>query len=324
MRFPHALVLCTALVSCSPFDFAQGDKPFDFAQGDKGWMRADAKNVALLYASDEARGEVDVYDYTRPSRELVGRLNGFNLPQGVCSDTSGNVYITDFIRADVVEYAKGASRPKRRIKVTGDPIGCSVDPATGDLAVSAFEDADKSTGSGGVWVYPKGSGSPALYTDANLSFYWSPGYDGSGNLFVEGQNPNAPTLDELARGRKRLMEISLSGASISAPGGAMWDGTYVAVTDQAFEGGNTTAIYRVRIAGSSGTVASTVQLADSCDASGGTKVAQPWTDGTTVVGGNLDCTFRFDYWSYAKGGSPKRSIEAAIAPEYGAGQTVSK
>jgi hypothetical protein len=288
------------------------------------WIRPDAKGKPLLYASDEGRGEVDVYDFERPSRRLEGRLFGFNLPLGMCSDASGNVYVTDFVKAEAVEYAKGASKPKRHVKVTGNPIGCSVDATTGNLAVSAFQDANQTTGAGGVWIFAHGSGSPVLYSDPNLTFYWSPGYDDKGNLFVEGENPNAPTLDELARGATSLSEISLSGTSIGSPGGVMWDGKYVAAADQAYDGGTTTAIYRVSISGSTGTVASIVQLSDSCNASGGTAVAQPWISGTTVVGGNLDCTFRFDYWSYPKGGKPIKSIDASIAPEYGSGQTISE
>ena len=290
---------------------------------ERSWMSPDATGSDLLYASDESRGEVDVYSYATPNRQLKGRLEGFNTPMGDCSDASGNVYITDFIAAAVLEYARGAERSKRRLNVKGYPIGCSVDPASGNLAVSAFEDADQSTGSGGVWIYPNGSGSPELYTDPNLTFYWPPGYDNHGNLFVEGNSPNAPTLDELPKGGRSFTEISLSGASIASPGGAMWDGSEVAVTDQAYQGGSTTAIYRVRISGSSGTVTSITQLTDSCNASGGTDVAAPWIMGETVVGGNLDCTFRLDYWNYARGGHPTKWVDASIAPEYGSGQTVS-
>ncbi|MFY9718040.1 MAG: hypothetical protein WAK16_00205 [Candidatus Cybelea sp.] len=340
-----------SFAGCAPFDSAQGDTGLaqndtGLAQGDTGlalsltnarravptvrrsgrssWVRAIAKNAELLYASDEGRGEVDIYLYARPNKELVGRLAGFDIPSGECSDGAGNVYVTDFIAADVLEFARGGSTPKKTLSVKGEPIGCSIDPTTGNLAVSAFEGAERRTGSGGVWIFPNAKGKPTLYADAELQEYWSPGYDNKGNLFVEGEKPNSPTLDELPRGGGSFEEIALSGATITSPGGVMWDGAYVAAGDQEYQGGLSTAIYRVRISGSTGNVVRTTQLTDACNASGATDVVQPWVEGTEVVGGDISCSLRFDYWNYARGGAPTKSIHANIAPEFGSGQTISR
>jgi hypothetical protein len=105
----------------------------------------------------------------------------------------------------------------------------------------------------------------------------------------------------------------------------MFDGTYMALTDQEYGGVPITGIYRVRIAGSTGIGVSAIGLEDPCSPSGPyTKVVQPWVRGALVVGGNLDCTSRFDYWNYTHGGYPVKSISAAIAPGAAYGQTVSK
>lgn len=68
---------------------------------------------------------------------------------------------------------------------------------------------------------------------------------------------------------------------------------------------------------------------DGYDHSGGNSdIVQPWLNGSTpkmnqVVGGNLDCQYRFGFWQYAQGGYPKRRPPWNIAPQYGTGQTVS-
>jgi hypothetical protein len=55
---------------------------------------------------------------------------------------------------------------------------------------------------------------------------------------------------------------------------------------------------------------------------------QPFVTGTgkdqnVVVAGNLNCPNREGYWSYTKGGEPKRTIDPAIAAKAPYGQVVS-
>ena len=42
---------------------------------------------------------------------LVGTLRGFDFPSGVCSDPQGNVFITNELSADTVEYSHGGTSP---------------------------------------------------------------------------------------------------------------------------------------------------------------------------------------------------------------------
>jgi hypothetical protein len=119
----------------------------------KSWMDPDAKDVQyLLYTSDEATGTVNVYAH-RSKGHLVGQLTGFQFPYGECLDASSNVYIADFASNDIVEYAHGGTTPINTIHDRyGFPIGCSVDPTTGDLAVANFEGVGK-TCMGGIVIY---------------------------------------------------------------------------------------------------------------------------------------------------------------------------
>jgi hypothetical protein len=299
----------------------------------KSWMNPDAKDTQyLLYTSDEATGTVNVYAH-RSNGKLVGQLTGFQFPYGECIDASSNVYIADFAANDIVEYAHGGTTPINTIQDRyGFPIGCSVDPTTGDLAVANFEGVGK-TCMGGIVIYKDATGKGKLYQDKDLNYYWPPGYDPKGNLFVQGrkkENRGDAGIAEIVAGSKKLVTLSLSGAKIAYPGSMQWDGQYVTATDQALRRSHVTGIYRLTVSGSQATAVSSSELSDVC-MKGKVRyndIVQPFLDGPTkkmneIVGGNLACDYRFGYWRYAQGGVPKRALPYSAAPQLSAGQVVS-
>jgi hypothetical protein len=285
----------------------------------------------LLYVSDEASGTVDVYAYRARPGHLLGQLTGFQFPYGECVDPTGNVYVADFAAADIVEYAHAGTTPIKTLPDSyGYPIGCSVDPTTGNLAVANFEGIG-STCMGGIVIYADATGSGTLYQDSDLSYYWPPGYDTSGNVYVQGQTSNGTSgMAELASGSGELVTLSLSGATVSYPGSMQWDGHYITATDQSYQGGTLTGIYRVAVSGTQASVVDSSVFSDECY-KGSTPyndIVQPFINGTVrpdhgLVGGNLWCTYRTNFWNYIKQGDPKRSLPSDIAPELAAGQTVS-
>lgn len=282
------------------------------------WIVPGAKKEELLYASDVYSGTVDVYNYGDPIK-VVGRMTGFDFPYGECSDKSGHVFVVDLGAQDIVEYKHGTAKPMRTLSdPSGYPIGCSVDPTTGNLAVSNFDD------SGGVVVYQNASGQPTAYSDPEIVEYWSPGYDNEGNLYVEGQNASGSfEFAVLFAGNDTFFDISID-ATMFFPGGVMFDGKYMALTDQKYGGYPLTGINEVNLEGSKGIVVRGTQLVDTCASNHYTQVPQPWIEKSLVVGGNLDCQSRFDYWNYMNGGLPVKSITPSIAPVLGYGQTVSR
>lgn len=300
----------------------------------KSWMDPGVKDVQyLLYTSSEATGTVNVYAYRAQRGHMVGQLTGFQFPYGECLDASSNVYIADFAANQIVEYAHGGTTPIKTLSdAYGYPIGCSVDPKTGDLAVSNFEGLGKVC-MGGIVIYKNASGKGKLYQDKDFNYYWPPGYDAQGNVYVEGrkkEDHGKAGLAELVSGSKRLVTISLSGAKITYPGSVQWDGHYITATDQAYKGTHVTGIYRLTVSGSQATAVGSSELSDIClkGKVPYNDVVQPWLNGTTkkmnqVVGGNLACDYRFGFWRYAQGGDPKRALPSDIAPQLSAGQTVS-
>jgi len=293
----------------------------------KSWIAPEALKRTLLYTSDYANGTVDIYNYAKPGK-LYGQITGFSQPYGQCVDNAGDVYVVDFGSGKIYEFSHGGTTPIATATDSyGYPIGCSVDPATGNVAVANFQGYNYSTG--GMDVFAGGlNGSQKYYTSVNLYFMWPPGYDRNGNLFVEGYDEydQYTAFAEMPHGGNSF-EI-LAGVDIGFPAGVQRFGQNVAVADQGYQGTLETAVYTVSASGSQATVIHTSVLTDSCfDNQNYVDAPQPFVEGTpanaVVVAGNTVCSNRFDYWNLANGGNPMRTMPANIAPTMSYGQSVS-
>ncbi len=293
----------------------------------KSWIGPDAGRQYLLYASDLSNGTVDIYNYRVKAGKLYGQITGFDEPYGQCIDKSKNIYIADEGTSIIYEFAHGGITPINSASDQyGYPIGCSVDPTTGNVAVANLYGF--ASGSGGIDIFSGGlSGTQTYYTDASAAFMWPPGYDQYGNLFVEGQDiSDANTLLELPSGSSAFTTIT--GLTIGYPASVQrWKG-YMAVTDQGYQG-TTDAIYTVSITGSAATIINTTQLTDDCYPSENYfDAVQPFLNGTTIkkngiVAGNISCSYRMDFFHFDTGLNPKRVLPPDIAPYDAWGQSVS-
>lgn len=268
------------------------------------WIKL--SDTALLYVSNPGNNTVTAYSWR--SGELLAALNGFNLPHGLCVDSANNVYVTDWGSGQIFEYRHGNLI---LIKTLSDPLrtpnGCSVDPTTGNLAV---------TDDSGVLVYADASGSPTQYTNSNFRSYLFTGYDPSGNLFVDGVGRSTSVFAELPKGGSTLGSLSLDKTIIS-PSGLQWDGRYLAICEQ---GNSPNQIYAFAITGSTGTLKSTTTLV------GSSTIEEFWIPnngklrGTTIVAANYHGAVR--YWKYPAGGKSTLTVTSHVSQPIGV--TVSK
>lgn len=259
------------------------------------WMAPDAGRGDLLYVSDFQNDTVSVFSF--PKGGFEGTLTGFAGPFGLCSDRAGNVFVTNAKPPEVLEFAHGGSSPIATLKDPGQfPYACSVDPTTGNLAVTN-EYSRKST-PGSVAIYQHASGSPKLYFDASFYYMFFCGYDNAGNLFVDGEP--APSggfaFAELPRGHAKLQDVTLDTA-IGFPGGVQWDGKHLAVGDQV-----ASTIYQFRIAGKTGTQTGSTHLNDA------KQIVQFWKQGKYVVGPDA-IYFRVGIYDYPGGGDAVRYLQ---------------
>jgi DNA-binding beta-propeller fold protein YncE len=278
----------------------------------RSWMNPAARSKALLYVSDIGAG--DVYAFAYPKGTLMGTLTGFDEPAGLCADKSGNVWIAEAKAAEILKYAHGGTKPIATIDETGqEPIGCAIDPTTGNLAVSNV--ATTTGGNGSVSVYLDASGTPTNYTDSVMPRMTFVGYDDGGNLFVDGANGSSTfEFAELASGGNALTNINLN-QSFEAPGGVAWDGKYMAVGDLLAG-----VVYQFSITASGATEEG------STDLTGGYSVEdfsipldrhqKAGKQGDRIIGPSSPQQ-QIGFWKYPKGGEPTKTITQGVDEPFG-------
>jgi hypothetical protein len=264
------------------------------------WMAPNAKNEALLYVPDTLTGDVDIYTY--PSGKLAGKLTGFNGPQDACVDKAQDIWITAEFASKIIEYAHGGTTPLTTLTDPRYlPIDCSVDPTTGNLAVTNYQSIGSPYG-GTVAIYTNASGEATLYSDGRqiYNMYYC-AYDGSGNLWVDGtQYPDKwPSGEfqyaELAKGSGSFANLTLTPPqTIAWPGGIQWDGTYVEVANLL-----QSAIYRT----SGATVKSTIR------ARGARGAVDFFIDAKTLLIGTDSGQGQLGLWTYPAGGPAQTMLK---------------
>jgi len=198
---------------------------------------------------------------------------------GLCTKGARTFWVVT--GAEAAEFKVGSKSPIRVLKPAQG--ACAIDPVNGDLA---------SLTSGGVIIFRHARGKGKVYGGTGLGEAYFDGYDGSGNLFLDGFNDNdAVELVELPRGSSTFQTITTSN-TVKFPGSVQWDGTYLTVLDQL-----ASAIYRYTIRGTTATLKGTVSLDGSSDCAQ-TWIAQPYV--YCADAGNDDS----EVYYYPAGGSP--------------------
>lgn len=256
-------------------------------------MSPEAAKTDLLYVSNLGKDQVNVYSY--PAGSPMGRLTGFAVPHGMCTDKFGHLFVIDSVRSKIYEFAHGAMAPFRSFKDDGYfPQSCAVNPVNGDLAVTNF--GPRGPGPGSVALYKRSRGPrTVLIAKRGLFHYYYDTYDGKGDLFVDGLNfkDNEFELYEVAAGTSTFVAIK-PNAPIRLSGGVFWDGKYLVVGDQyPYNGPN--SLTEFRIVGTAAKLVTLVNLPDSCN------VLQFWVDRGKLIAPN-DCGKSVMFWTFPDGG----------------------
>jgi hypothetical protein len=261
--------------------------------GDAFSERPDAKAQDLLYVSDLGANAVDVYSY--PQGALVTTLTGFGSVAGLCVDKAGDVFVVD--EAGPVDvYAHGGTSPIRKLQTSGAPDGCAIDPSTGNLALTNLSSYLYGT----ISIYSKAKGKPKSYFNDTVNSTFFCGYDGNGNLFIDGWDRSAVfILIELPK-HGNTFRIFHPNNAVKNPTGVQWDGKYIAVGDR-----DAGAVYRTS---ETGKIEQTVKL------KGGVNVDQFWIQGSALVGPVAHSPGAVKFWSYPAGGSATKTLSGFSYP----------
>jgi len=231
---------------------------------------------------------------------------------GGCTDANGNVFIAAAENGPptsggyLFKFAHGGQTPTATLSDGSYyPTACSVDPVTGNLAVTNNTNPN-CYGGGNVAIYPDAQAPPTSYSASSFGCVTAAAYDDQGNLFIGGMGPGPGhpfQLAELPKGGSALTTLTLSKPLtcrflISCGDSVQWDGQYLAITQQngKYE---SPVVYQVSVSGSSGTVVGTTAFKGRKWTSK-TSGATSFINGNTIImeyhGGSLGL------WNYPAGG----------------------
>jgi hypothetical protein len=253
------------------------------------WMLPEAKSEDLLYV---ATGD-NVYVLSYPHGKLIGSLGivGNNL----CSDKQGDVFVPTGAY-EVVEYAHGGTSPIQTLNAGDIPLGCAVDPTSGNLAVT-----NEASGAGEVAIFPNAKAPSTWYRDTEIYTYGLCGYDDKGNLFVDGSG-SGNFLAELPNGKSTFRNYSLNN-SFDVYGSVQWDGKRITLSNP-----TTQQIYRLRFGKLSLTVVGTTQIDGwQNNYSGHWPYVQTWLQGAEFIAQSSSLA-KLGVWLYPKGGNANEVI----------------
>ncbi len=305
----------------------------------KSWVSPEiARLPRILFVSDDSTN--DVLIFSMPDLTLRGTLTGFDVPQGLCSDTSGNIWVTNMGTLTIIELSRSGTVISVLTDPDGYPVACAVDPTSGDLAVANIYNKSLS-GSGEVEIYKAGGGTPTSLANPDQYYYDQVGYvsgSGSGknrgqrnvapgNLFVDGRTYSGSfILSELPPGSSAFHTINLSGGTIYFPGMVQWytPGNYLAVGDQLCGDVPASCIYHVKIFGNTGKIKGHTSLSNYlggsvCDLVQGVIGANGLK---YVAGGDFEaCGYAnssVNRWAYPAGGTPTNFNDSVVTEPIGA------
>jgi hypothetical protein len=223
----------------------------------QSWMSPQATQATdLLYVSNA--NDVSVYTYKNGNGiNLVGTLTGFLSPRGMCSDKAGNVWITDYVKRTVFEYARGATSPENRIvESTGHPYSCSIAPNSNDLAIAYEHPKGKYDEYADVRIHTGETGASRQYTTSTgLFMAYFLAYDDSGNLFLDAspcvnycyESGGPPGLFELAKNASLFVPVPISGATLYEPTAIVYLDPALLIGDRNYKGTGSMGTYKVLV-----------------------------------------------------------------------------
>jgi hypothetical protein len=238
-------------------------------------QRVPRERGEVQYFSNFGNGSLSEFDYPK-SESQIGQITGVSEAQGECTKGARTFWVVASGAADVEEFKAGGKTPIATRSVTaGVPVGCAIDPTTGDLAVTIISNGD-------VVIFKPGSSAGSALPSGLVEALFD-GYDAKGNLFVDGfSSSGAFQLVELPKGSSTFENIS----GVSPDGNVQWDGKYLTI-------GCGGQICRYRVVGTKAILKGTVAV--SCSAYW---IARPYVY-CADAGNNEGEVFK-----YPAGGSP--------------------
>jgi hypothetical protein len=162
-----------------------------------GFMDPNASAHALIFVSDTPDGVIDIYPQAGKSQKLAGQITGLSQPQGLSVDAARNLYVANTNGSNVLVYAPPYNKsPSLTLDDSGQfPADVAVS-AAGVVAVTNICSAPHCRAdTASVSFYAKGSTTAcATVSDDTIGVFNLvrvnfAGFDASGNLYIDGNDP---------------------------------------------------------------------------------------------------------------------------------------
>jgi hypothetical protein len=257
-------------------------------------QRSTTSGGPLLYV---VMGGSHTHMLTYPGFKQVTRIPVWGL--STSNPNNGDVLIGG-LAGPVNLYAHGGTKILHRFGYSSQELifyDSAFDPTNNAIAITG----NMEFGGAYVYVYQTPTSTPIKYTVPNIRYIEFIGYDGQGNLFVDGQGSTiSSVLAELPKGGNAFMDLTVAG-TINNPGSIQWDGSYITVVSGA-------SIYRLQISGSTASIAGQTTLTLAWGRSG-----DFWIQGNTVIAPHISDRPHngrwVGFWHYPAGGRAYKVIK---------------
>ena len=153
-----------------------------------GWISHTAGGKRLIYLSESGNGgsntgAIEIYSASGQTQPPIGSItNGIAIPQGIATDTAGNLYVANSGANTVTVYAPGQTTPSTTYSSgIGTPYDVTVGKDGTVYVANAFATV---SGAGSVTEYPAGNTYPSLtITNAGQNAV-AAALDSANNLYV--------------------------------------------------------------------------------------------------------------------------------------------
>jgi hypothetical protein len=172
----------------------------------------DPKTPGAEAVSDAENEVVDIFN---TAGKQTAQLTGLSEPQGLGSDSKGNLYVANTGTSQVLVYTAFKGSPKSYSTSGYYPAGVAVD-SKGNIGVTEICNT-ASCGQGGISFIVKGK-IHTLTSSAITRVYFG-GFDSKGNFFADGENSSGYAVVEVKGGATGKSITPLSGFSFEFPGG---------------------------------------------------------------------------------------------------------
>jgi len=198
-----------------------------------------AKNTGPTIAISDFQN--NVVDLFTAAGTQVAQLTGFAAPAGMASDIKGDLYVADYSNSRVQIYAAGFASPPTTLSDPGQ-FPYDVDSFANGTYVAVTNQVTTGDGPGSVSIF-KGSMLQSTIAYSNLYEAYFCAFDGKGNLYVDGYDPNfnvvVGKIPHVTSGGSTFEQLTTTNI-ISAPGGIQ---VTTAGGQIAIEDGENNAIY---------------------------------------------------------------------------------